>query len=392
MALKRLIPVQDTFIVSSLPDYNFGKDEILELGTVSGGVSRILAKWSTNQIKSCLAKISGNYKAILHLEISEAERLPASVSVIASTLPQLWAEGIGREGDEVVEGANWVHTGLYDAEGHAIEWTVPGGATFTAYDGEFAIQGPILNILDGSGSLVASAEKVADGGGANVWEIENAGQIIRFYGQELVYVPDLTTDIELDVTEAVAGWSTGEDVDNTGLLIRLGNETECVNYEARISFYSKDTHTIYRPYIEIRWDDSEYEPGETTECSSLFGIFSNNLRKEYTTGDIVKVDLAIKDPYEPRVWSTGSIYQTKHVLPSSSYWGIKDEYTNEMVIDFNSESTKISSNASGSFFILDTSNLEPERYYRLLVQVEKDNQQVIVDNKNIFRVGRNGRH
>lgn len=388
MALKRLIPLQDTFIVSG-SEYNYGADEILELGCTDYGdrLSRILIQFSTDQLKDYVNTVEGEYKAILHLNISEAKNLPTTFSIIASDLSQAWAEGIGRVGDLNTEGATWEYTGLRDSENIPISWDTPGTSIWSAFDGGFAIQGSILNILDGGRSIIGSIEQTVDGG-TSYWDTGS----IRFYGQELMCSKNLFTDLNLDITAAVRDWVEGVPETNKGLILRFGNEMECLNYGARLSFYSSETHTVYRPYLEIKWNDSTYEPEGLTECRDFYGTFANNLRNEYTVGDIAKVNLTVKDPYAPRIWSTGSIYQPTHILPSSSYWGIKDEYTNEMIINFDPIATQISTNVSGSFFILDTANLEPERYYRLLVQVQKGSQKVIVDNKNVFRVGRNGRY
>lgn len=324
MALKRYIPIQDTFIVSG-SEYNYGADEILELGNYEGNLARILLQFPEVQIED-------GARAILHLYVSEAHNLPGSFTVQAANLNQDWLEGIGRVGDLNKTGVNWKYTGLA-----ADEWAVPG-----------AISSPVV-------------------------------------ASQSFATRDLLADLDLDVTDMLADQPLN-------LALRYGNETGCLEYGSNISFYSKDTHTIYRPYLEIKWDDSTYETGSLTECKDPFGTFASNLRSEYTVGDVARVELAVKDPYAPRIWSTGSIYQPNHVLPETSYWGIKDEYTNEMVVDFDPVATKISADGSGSFFTLDTSNLEPERYYRLLVQVQQDDQKVIVDNKNIFRVGRNGKH
>lgn len=388
MAIKRIIPEQDTFIVSSSIDSNYGADEILELGMTDCGTkpARILIKFSTEQVRSILNTVPENFRAVLHLNLVDAHNLPTVSSILLNTIPQQWSEGIGRIGDYSVEGATWEYTGLFDSGGNDIPWETPGGTVFRVFDGEYAIQGPILNVLDGEGSVVQSIHTQANGGGARTWEVEGAEGIIRFFGQE-IYDRDLRTDVEIDITAAVRSWRTG---DNAGMLLRFGNERECEFYGANISFYSKETHTVYRPYLEFRWDDSVYEPEGLSVCPDVYGTFSNNLRREYTVGDLVRINLPIKSRYASRNWSTGSIYANNYVLPETSYWGIKNEYTNEMEVDFNEYCTKISADSSGSYFMLDTSNLEPERYYRLLVKIDQGEGSVVVDNKNIFRLGRNG--
>ena len=84
------------------------------------------------------------------------------------------------------------------------------------------------------------------------------------------------------------------------------------------------------------------------------------------------------------------MFLTNNVLPSASYWGLRDENTEEMVVDFNTDFTKISCDSSGPFFDIYMDGLQPERYYRVLIKTELDGSTVVVDNKNIFKVVRNG--
>ncbi len=61
-----------------------------------------------------------------------------------------------------------------------------------------------------------------------------------------------------------------------------------------------------------------------------------------------------------------------------------------MVVDFNTDFTKISCDSKGSFFDVYMDGLQPERYYRILVKTTLDESTVVVDDQNIFKVVRNG--
>ena len=61
-----------------------------------------------------------------------------------------------------------------------------------------------------------------------------------------------------------------------------------------------------------------------------------------------------------------------------------------MIVDFNTDFTKISCDPNGSFFDVYMDGLQPERYYRILVKTTLDESTVVVDNSNIFKVVRNG--
>jgi hypothetical protein len=73
-------------------------------------------------------------------------------------------------------------------------------------------------------------------------------------------------------------------------------------------------------------------------------------------------------------------------LPSSSYFAIKDLDTNEFVIDFDTQFTKLSADANGSYFNLYMNGLQPERYYKILIKTIIDGATLVLDDNNYFKV------
>ena len=61
-----------------------------------------------------------------------------------------------------------------------------------------------------------------------------------------------------------------------------------------------------------------------------------------------------------------------------------------MIVDFDSNYTKISADNNGSYFDVYMNSFQPERHYRLLIKTTIDNSTVVLDNKNIFKVVSNG--
>jgi hypothetical protein len=75
-------------------------------------------------------------------------------------------------------------------------------------------------------------------------------------------------------------------------------------------------------------------------------------------------------------------------LPSSSYYSIKDNETEEIIIGFDNY-TKISCDPDGHYFYLDTTGLEKERYYKVLIRVDCDNgNSYTFDSIDLFKVRR----
>lgn len=393
MAFKRFIPIQDTYIVSGSTELNFGADELLQLGKCSdsraSGSARILMKILPDSSELDFENyLSSSHKATLHLFLSEAHNLPVTYSIVGCTLPEQWSEGFGRNGDEpaLVNGATWKYRNEYQEE-----WSESfGGDLGSIYDGKFAFSESIAEYIDGSGSVIATYSKPSTDGG-NAW-----GWISGLEGTERIwawqrYDRDTDKDLNLDVTDLVDSWILSGSINN-GLIFRFGDETLANTLGTSLSFYSTDTHTIYRPYLELKWNDTVYS-SSLAEGVLPFSVGVENFHRDYRVDDRVKFRLNVTQLYPSRIYSTSSIYrQEDYVLPENSYWGIKNEYTNEMVIDFDEIGSKISADSTGSYFFLDMNNLEPERYYRLLVQVQKDGEKITIDNRNIFKVMRYGRN
>ena len=162
MALKRLIPIQDTFIISA-SNYNYGADEILELGSTES--ARILIQFSGTQIKSLLDMLrekKDQVKATLHLALSEARNLPGIFSVEATTLSQDWVEGLGQTGDSLSQGASWNYTGQEENT-----WNTPGAFSregtivSQSVDGRSLLGDINLDITD---IVLSSSQSLADYG------------------------------------------------------------------------------------------------------------------------------------------------------------------------------------------------------------------------------------
>ena len=98
------------------------------------------------------------------------------------------------------------------------------------------------------------------------------------------------------------------------------------------------------------------------------------------------MDINAAPLYPPRVWQTSSVYTTNYALPTASYYAVKDVDTDEYVIDFDTTYTKLSCDVSGSYFTLYMNGLEPERYYKILVQTTINGSTIVFDNNYNFKV------
>ena len=94
----------------------------------------------------------------------------------------------------------------------------------------------------------------------------------------------------------------------------------------------------------------------------------------------------VRPTYPARTYQTSSLYTSNNILPTSSYYAIKDLDTNEFVINFDSNFTKISCDNKGNFFTIYMNGLEPERYYKILIKTEVNGNVIVKDDNYYFKV------
>ena len=107
-----------------------------------------------------------------------------------------------------------------------------------------------------------------------------------------------------------------------------------------------------------------------TYCLRLSTIKISNNKGEYADTGKQRFRIAAQPKYPVRTFSTSSVYLTNYALPTASYWGIRDENTEEMIVDFDTNFTKISCDSTGPYFDVYMDGLQPERYYRILIKTD----------------------
>ena len=77
---------------------------------------------------------------------------------------------------------------------------------------------------------------------------------------------------------------------------------------------------------------------------------------------------SVRYTYPPRTFTTQSSYLLSLYLSENSYWALQDVKTEEMVVDFDPNFTKLSADSVSNYFTLYTTGLEVNRFYRLLIK------------------------
>tara|TARA_B100000963_G_scaffold349387_1_gene358380 strand:+ start:7796 stop:8869 length:1074 start_codon:yes stop_codon:yes gene_type:complete len=357
MALYRIFPNQDSSIFSEFPTANTGRDEQLEIGRyLSKGAYktiRSLIQFSTTEIQDVINNKSNktNIAATLNLSLSFAQELPTSFKIEALGLTEAWIEGVGKFGDIPVDtsGCTW------NKKNPSTDWSTPGGGTTITFN----------NNTDLGSNVTVSGS------------------------QEFDKTSDL--DISIDATGATTEWYSGS-LNNNGFLLKLDNTTEASSDTSiRLKFFGSDTNTIYPPFLEIKWNDFTHSTGSLPALADPEAVVTiRNNKGEYKDEGKTRFRVNARPKYPPRTFTTSSAFVKNYYLPTGSFWGLRDENTEEMVVDFDTTYTKISCDATSSFFDIHMDGLQPERYYRLLVKTTIDGNDMIVDDSQIFKVTRNG--
>lgn len=368
MAVYRIFPEKDTFISTEVPTGNAGKDEIIEIGgysdiTGTGETNRLLIKYSDTEIQDIIANKIGvlPYSASLRLYLADAYQIPVNYNLYAYPISGAWDNGVGKFGDTPVNttGVSWINK----QAGQLSPWATSSFST----------------------GVTASFGTVKGGGN---WYTGSAGVNLEFTQSHIL---NSTNDVDINVTRAVSMSYNGAIVNN-GFIVKLPNDLENnTTSSIRLKYYGADTNTIYPPFLEFKWDDSAYSPGSLSVLSNSISIINlTNNKGKYVDNGKQRFRISARPKYPAKAFSTSSPYITNYALPSTSYWGLRDENTEEMVVDFDTQFTKISCDSNGAFFDVYMDGLQPERYYRILVKTTLDGSTVVVDNQNIFKVVRNG--
>jgi hypothetical protein len=353
MAVYKIFPEKDAFILSQYPAQNTGRDEVLEVSNENGinvdssaagdlpAVKRSLIQFNSTDISNVITNKIGNasFQSNLNLYLANAGNLPLDYTIEAYPVTQSWNMGTGRSGDspKTTDGVSWT-------------WRLESGS------GAWATEGGDW-LLDASGS-----------------------------SQTFTYTSD--KDVSINVTNMVKLWNSGS-IDNNGLIVKLDDSIEFSASYVETSFFSVDTHTIYPPDLEFKWDDSIYLTTLTQVTSSDFVAKVTNLKSEFEDTSVYKFKVKARDTFPTRAFQTSSVYLDAKALPTSSYWGLKDVKTGEMVVDFDTNYTKISADNNSNYFTVYMDGLEPERYYQVAIKTVVGGETLIIEDKtNYFKVVR----
>lgn len=360
--------------------------------------SRTFIKFDITELSQSIASnnISGsNIKFTLNLKSCGARNLPLNYKIYAYPISQSWNNGNGRYADGGSQlGASWNYKN-YDGNGiwygsqitnsyQQVDYLLTSSyssASFENQGGTWFYKVPASYV--NKPKWICNSTKYPSLVNANLICSQSFN-----YGQQ--------SDVTMDITRIVRSWLCGC-VPNQGLILISSLELSTPPLQETnglLQFFSRDTNTIYSPYIDVAWDDSVFNTGSLAPVTGSIQnlITLNYLKDAYKAGSLPNIYVFARDRYPLKNFQKS--YQqpamvTPKYLPTSSYYMIKDAESEEVLVGFD-QYTKLSCEPNnGNYFKLQTTGLPQERYLKIFIKVEyADGTVDIADTQKVFKITR----
>jgi hypothetical protein len=232
------------------------------------------------------------------------------------------------------------------------------------------------NVIGGTAIFTAGTTGSANAEGGTWYTTSEASQSYN-------YEPD---DVRMDVTGIINLWVSSS-IPNNGFIIHhsLENEENILDY-GLLKFFSKETHTIYEPKLELVWDDTSFTTGSLLAIpEENFKIVYSNLKSKYPQNGVVKIRVKGRELYPLRTFSENFDYDNTSHLPIESYYQLEDYVTKEVIYPFG-EYTKLSCDSNGNYFMMELSTLPISRTYLLKLKIIQSGIEYIIDDKSVFEI------
>jgi hypothetical protein len=389
MAVYKLFPSKDATLYSLFPNMNTGLDEIVEATETSFAysdpnpqTSRFLINFSEEEIDDVLENkigissstqlLNNNlWKSNLQCFIATSTGLQSNTTVDCFPVYGDWDMGTGRYLDDPIStnGTSWIWRTFSGSGGS--KWLISGFPTgvTASYNTAYAVAG-------GGNWFTGSAQPWFN---SNLYPI-TASVTFGFFD---------TKDLNLNVTNIVRARYTGS-ISSDGFLIKQRVEfIDNKDVQPELKYFSRDTHTIYPPSLQFSWRDYTWNTGSSSQ--TILNTLPATLTLAQNPGTFYpqsynRFRINARPEYPAQLWQTSSIYTNNYYLPTASYWAIKDLDTNEMVVDFDTQFTQLSADATSSYFDVYMNGLEPERYYAILIKTDIAGTVQVFDDQYYFKV------
>ena len=314
----------DTSIYERYANLNTGHDEILEVGKkqdtleIVNGQVRSLIKFTLTDLVG--APTTSN--AYLNLKIANATKLNQNQLVYVYPVSRSWEEGSGYFEQSPIksdDGSTWT--------------TYASGSNWTTVGGDYNLT-PVVS--------------------ASVVDIVN-------------------DEFRINVTPVIQPMisaSGGSVTSNYGLLMTYsGSSATNIKNVGNIKFFSRQTHTVHAPTLELAWPNQSFTTGSLKTLTSLdIEIAPRNMKADYKAGEVAKMRFTVRDRYPAKTFANTRRFDNRYYLPSGSIYTIVDAGSGTTIVPFDAYS-HIDCDVTGSYVMLDTKPLYKNRFYELSLKV-----------------------
>lgn len=338
---------KDTTIYQAFKNINAGLDEMLEIGKVINTDVNFTSStaYATGSARTLIyfdlpttASVPATASYFLNLKLANVSDLNRNQELVIYQISRSWDEGSGvfyQNIENSNDGATWVKCTSN------VSWSSAGG-----------------NFLTGSTS------------------------------QSITLTTYPLQDIRVDITNILRP-IVSQSLHSTfyGLAVQfpITDELDETN-QGNVKVFSTQTHTIHQPTLEIAWNSQTFSTGSLSAIPNLnVKIVPSNLRQSYTKGDVDKLTFVVRDQYPLRSFDSTLRYKNKYYLPSSSYYSIIDAQSNTTIIPFDDYS-RIDTDSTSSYLVLDTSPLYKGRFYKLKLKIQNGPYSRVIDTDTLFKV------
>jgi hypothetical protein len=358
-------PTKDASVYSNYPTMNTGLDEVLEVAKVMTTATtrymvRALIQFDLTTFPATLISGSsvGQRKFYLKLYATEPENLKTNYTIDVLPVTASWTMGSGKLYNTPIteEGVSWDYKNTPTTDTGSSEWWYASASIGQHSD--------------------------YNGGAYNATPYAICSQSFEY----------ATADANIDVTQIVEGWIAGTHANN-GMLVKFNATAESVADETSygtLKFFSKDSNTVYKPKLVMKYDDSVTGSGVPvagTLNADDTVVYVKGLKSQYPVSSYDKIRVLARDRFPVKTFNvTQSQYVSFNYLPTCSYYGVRDAYTGEMVVDFDSQYSKLSSDTNGNFFNFDFSTLFVGRLYKFMFKVHRGTLTQYFDSDAYFKV------
>jgi hypothetical protein len=95
-----------------------------------------------------------------------------------------------------------------------------------------------------------------------------------------------SSDIQMDVSSIISKWLNGT-LPNNGFILFSSDELQATGSGFTLKFFSQDTNTIYSPYLDVAWDDSEFITGSIVTSSVTINNITSGISSSIQNGSTV---------------------------------------------------------------------------------------------------------